>query len=125
MSTNLVDQKSFYTSLLASPTHKMSAKQRRHAWRVREKAVVSTREPKDRAKKLAEKVVSLSVAMLVRFLKKSARRAATAKHRLADLHESSSFRPALLKEQTYQLAAFVCAKKELDFRIRSLLRPID
>jgi hypothetical protein len=116
MSTNTLDPQIFYTNLLTDPKRKMSARWRRTAWRTREKAFLSTQQPKDSAKKLAEKVLTLPAGRLVKFLKQSARKAATAKYLLVKLDPDSRFRGPLEHEQSFQLAAFACAKKEYNFR---------
>jgi len=115
--------------LLTDPKRKLTARRRRALQRQRQAVYVETpafiegektwtarQQPKDPMVKLTEKLGRYSAGRLVRFIKQSARRAATAKNLLAKLHGSSVFRPALLQQQKSNLISFVAASAELDNR---------
>ena len=119
----------YSADLLVDPKRKMTARSRRELKRQShgvfmetpafikgEKTWTARQQPKDPMVKLTEKLGRYSAGRLVRFIKQSARRAATAKNLLAKLHESSVFRPALLQQQKSNLISFVAASAELDNR---------
>jgi len=104
---------------LTDPKRKLSGRQRRYAMRMRENwanSVISRQAPKDPMLKLTQKLARCSAGRLVRFIKQSARRASTAKHLLAKLHEQSVFHPGLVQQQKSNLISFVAASAELDNR---------
>ncbi len=105
---------------LLNPKVKMTGKILRREMRLRERVKTEHQQPKDPMVKLTQKLAGYSARRLVRFIKQSARRAATAKHLLAKLHEFSSFRPAILQQQKNNLIAFVAASAELNNRGKAL-----
>jgi hypothetical protein len=110
-------------------TYKTSGKERRRLARLRERAYTETsafidgeetwtarQKPKDPMLKLTQKLESYTAGRLVRFIKQSARRAASAKYILVGLHSDSVFRPAIEQQQKFNIIAFLAASTELDSR---------
>lgn len=75
--------------------------------------------PIDPAVKIALKLERLTIYQLIRRLKQSARRAATAKYLLAKMSPDSKFRPGILAEQTHQLGIMKQVQAELQVRAES------
>jgi len=116
-------------TLLTDPKLKLTSRMRRAAKRQRQRAYRETPAfiegeetwtarpaPKDPMLRLTQKLASYTAGRLVRFIKQSARRAASAKHLLAKLHPLSTFRPALEGQQKMNLVAFIAATTELENR---------
>ena len=103
---------------LLNPKVKMTSKARRSEMRKRERfnSETARQAPKDPMLRLTQKLASYTAGRLVRFIKQSARRAASAKHLLAKLHPLSTFRPALEGQQKMNLVAFIAATTELENR---------
>jgi len=99
------------------PKTKLTAAQRKYIRRAHEVELPTCRPaPKDPMLRLTQKLASYTAGRLVRFIKQSARRAASAKHLLAKLHPLSTFRPALEGQQKMNLVAFIAATTELENR---------
>lgn len=72
--------------------------------------------PMDPAVKMALKLQKLTIHQLIRRLKQSARKAATAKYLLEKMSPLSKFRPGVLAEQTHQLGILKQVKAEIQVR---------
>lgn len=105
------------TKILTNPKYKVSAKTRRKlALRRGVLVEVPSTQAKHPAVKLALKLSKLSLEKLYRRLKRSARRASTCKHILAELSEGSLFAPPIEAQHTYELGVFKQVKAEVKSR---------
>jgi len=104
------------TTSYQKETGKVLRAARRATWKVQ----IPSQAPKDGMVRLTEKLSRYSAGRLSRFIQQSARRASTAKHLLAKLHELSVFRPALLAQQKHNLISFVAASAEMDNRGKAI-----
>jgi ABC-type sulfate/molybdate transport systems ATPase subunit len=99
---------------------KQTGKQRRAAQDKRQNVYVSTQHGKDASKKLADKIIVMNAGQLAKFEKRSVRRAATAGKILETLHKDSMFRPAVERDQRFNIVAALSAKSEAEYRARPL-----
>lgn len=100
---------------LTDPKLKLSSRVRRALMRQREQYYVSTRVPKPEAHRIIDWLAGRTMVGLIRFVKRSARRAATAKY--ASEKTIGPFSAAAAQEQTRQIALFRAGARMIQTRV--------
>ncbi len=108
------------SSVLTEPKNKLTNAARKRFLRSRQSIVVAPTKPAvEEPIKFAKRLTRLSLFQVGREIQKAARRAATAKHLLADMSETSMFRPAVEVRHREELNRYRQAIAERNSRIKS------